>query len=260
MARYEHASIQPLLRSIGISQTVGFVIWVGRYLWIRANSQEYDSLPVRPIVDGEAHWEQVPRNADEKEAAGRWDEVDIRNSAYQSVFAGAAGHSYGHVSVYAFAIPGDSDQSSGFTRFARISWRQALDAPGARQIGNIKALMLSRPYFTRIPDQSIVIGEVGEGSAHVGATRDRAGSYMMIYLPEGRRVTVDLIKLSGVSANAWWYNPRNGTAVRIESVLSTSRQQCFTPPSSGRGNDWVLVIDDANREFTAPGLLPTAGT
>jgi hypothetical protein len=27
----------------------------------------------------------------------------------------------------------------------------------------------------------------------------------------------------------------------------------FTPPSSGPGNDWVLVLDDAARNFPAPG-------
>ena len=27
----------------------------------------------------------------------------------------------------------------------------------------------------------------------------------------------------------------------------------FTPPSSGPDNDWVLVLDDASKNFPAPG-------
>jgi hypothetical protein len=213
--------------------------------------QEYDSLPTRPVVDGEPHWEDTPRNADETEAAGRWDEVDIRNSAYQSVFAGAAGHSYGHVSIYAF-VNAKPNPGKGFFKFARAPWNEALDAPGARQIGYVKSLMLSRPYFTRIPDQSIVIGDTGEGSAHIIATRDRSGSYMMVYLPLGQPVTVDLTKLSGLKAEASWFDPRTGTSKRVEDSFSTNQLRRFVPPSSGRGNDWVLVLDDATRKFTAP--------
>jgi Putative collagen-binding domain of a collagenase len=116
--------------------------------------------------------------------------------------------------------------------------------------------MLSRPYFIRIPDQSIIIGDTGRGSAHFSDTRDRSGSYMMIYLAEGQSVTVDMIQLSGISSNAWWYDPRTGNAARIEGSFPTNHQQRFVPPSQGPGNDWVLVLDDAARNFPAPGLAP----
>lgn len=216
-------------------------------------SKEYDSLPTRPIIDSEAHWEQTPRNADEKERSGRWDDVDIRNAAYQSVFAGAAGHTYGHVSVYAFVIPGEDDASSGFIQFARIPWSKALDAPGSGQIGYLKTLMLSRPYFTRIPDQSVVVGSAGESSDRICGTRDVSGSYLMVYLPRGQSVGVDLRKLSGLRANAWWYNSRTGVSTHIDKILLANQVQQFVPPSSGHGEDWVLVVDDAREGFTAPG-------
>lgn len=218
--------------------------------------KEYASLPTRPVIDGEAHWEEVPRDVLIDKKPDRWDAVDIRNAAYQSVFAGAAGHSYGHVSVYGFVIPGEGDASSGFIKYARTHWKEALNAPGARQIGHVKSLMLSRPYFTRIPDQSVIIGDMGEGSAYISATRDRRGSYMMVYLPQGQSVTVDLLKLSGSSAVGWWFDPRTGVANRMEGELSTNQEHRFTPLSNGRGNDWILVIDDASQGFPAPGTRP----
>jgi hypothetical protein len=30
-------------------------------------------------------------------------------------------------------------------------------------------------------------------------------------------------------------------------------QMKFTAPTSGSGNDWVLIIDNAEKEFAAPG-------
>jgi hypothetical protein len=215
--------------------------------------EEYNSLPTRPVVDGEAHWEGVPRDVLIDERPGLWDEVDIRNATYQSVFAGAAGHSYGHVSLYAFVDSAKPNAGDGFFRYAQMNWKEALNAPGAKQIGHVKSLMLSRPYFTRIPDQSVIVGNTGEGSEHISATRDRAGSYMMIYLPIGQTVMVDMNKLSGSSAIGWWYDPRKGSATKIEGSLPTNRSQRFSPPSNGRGEDWVLVLDDESKGFAAPG-------
>jgi len=57
-------------------------------------AKEYDSLPTRPVIDDEPQYEGIPRNEDPNISAGRFDEVDIRNSAYHAVFSGAAGHDY----------------------------------------------------------------------------------------------------------------------------------------------------------------------
>jgi hypothetical protein len=214
--------------------------------------KEYDSQPTRPIVDGEPQYDDIPRNLDDKVASGRWDQVDVRNSAYHSVFAGAAGHDYTNANTAGFYDPAKKGAECP-KPFCVIPWKQAIDSLGAWQVGYVKALMLSRPYFTRIPDQSIIVGETGQGSAHISGTRDRTGSYMMVYLAEGQPVTVDMIKLSGSSANAWWFDPRTGKATKIEGSFPTNHEQRFWPPSIGRGNDWVLVLDDASESFPEPG-------
>jgi hypothetical protein len=213
---------------------------------------EYDALPVRPVVDGEPHYEDLnidgepARDGAEPEV---WNGDDARNAAYQAVFAGAAGHTYGNFPVVLFYDAGVEDQGLS----PRIGWREALSRPASAQMGYLKRLMLSRPYFARIPDQSVVIGDAGEGPAHIAATRDRAGSYMMIYLPQGQSVTIDLRKLSGPTANAWWFDPRIGEATRLGGSLRNDSPLTFMPPTSGPTNDWVLVIDDASRDFGPPG-------
>jgi len=54
---------------------------------------EYTSRPTRPIVDGEAQFEDFGIDNDPAgiEVKGFWTGYDVRNAAYQSVFAGGAG-------------------------------------------------------------------------------------------------------------------------------------------------------------------------
>jgi len=116
--------------------------------------------------------------------------------------------------------------------------------------------MLSRPYFTRIPDQSLIVGDSGQDESHIGATRDRSGSYAMVYLPKGQPVTVDLNKISGPRAAAWWFDPRSGAAARIAGDFASKDPMAFTPPSNGPESDWVLVVDDESQGFAAPARKP----
>jgi hypothetical protein len=112
--------------------------------------------------------------------------------------------------------------------------------------------MLSRPYLSRIPDQSLIIGETGAGSEHVQATRDAERSYAFVYVPTYKPVTIDLARLSGSNLNAWWFCPRTGVAQPICGTFSTADGAVeFTHPAGGL--DWVLVLDDASRGYKTPG-------
>jgi hypothetical protein len=117
---------------------------------------------------------------------------------------------------------------------------------------HLRALMESRPFLTRIPDQSMIVGGVEQGPRHMQATRDESGSYAMIYLPAaGQTVTVDASKLSGKRLNAWWYDPRTGKAERIKGDYPVGGKLEFTTPA--QGPDWVLVLDDAAKRYPKPG-------
>jgi hypothetical protein len=230
--------------------------WDSRYSYqpIRA---EYDSVPTRPVIDGDNAAEDSPVDFDVKQK--RYTAYDLRVRAYHSVFSGAAGVTYVNHNIGWFFYDPDREMKMLGNLGIRYRWSSQLDAPGARQIARIKSLMLSRPYFARIPDQSIIIGETGVGSAHISGTRDKTGSFMMIYLPEGQPVTVDMIKLSGATANAWWFDPRTGQATQVEGTFPTNTQQKFIPLSSGRDHDWVLVLDDAGKGYPAPGRNTSLG-
>ena len=64
--------------------------------------------------------------------------------------------------------------------------------------------------------------------------------------------------LAGKVIRAYSYDPRSGVAVRLEDYTKSetgarSPAPRYTPPSSGPGNDWVLVLEDASKNFPVPG-------
>ena len=57
-----------------------------------------------------------------------------------------------------FHKPGDKDPAYGVREY----WEDALDAPGASQMIFLMEMILSRPYFERVPAQEILAGENGK--------------------------------------------------------------------------------------------------
>src|SRR3546814_20548523 len=79
------------------------------------------------------------------------------------------GHTYGENSVMQMYVPGRDKPAYG----AELHWEEALDAPAASQMRHLKRLMLSRPYFERVPDQSLILAN-GVRYARVLATRGKS--------------------------------------------------------------------------------------
>ena len=117
---------------------------------------------------------------------------------------------------------------------------------------HLKNLMLSRPYDTRISDQKMIASVNGKTYVdYIAATRDEKGAYAMIYLPQNKEVKIDVSKVSGAKKNTWWFDPRTGKSIAGKAVRSGAQK--FTPPKEGK--DWILVIDDASKDFGAPGVV-----
>lgn len=58
-------------------------------------------------------------------------------------------------------------------------------------------------------------------------------------------------KISGSEVNVFWYNPKNGET-KEAGRFPNKGQQDFVAPSSGYGQDWVLVIDDGSKNYALP--------
>jgi len=209
-------------------------------------AKDYNLVPTKPTMDGEPIYEDHPVCFNAKEN-GISTDTDLRKSAYWGVFAGGHGHTYGCHDVWQMFSPDKNPVNN-----PRRPWYDALDMIGANQMKHLKNLMLSRPYLTRIPDQSIIVGENKSGAEYVVATRDQSGSYVMVYIPVGMVVKIDLSKLSGNTIKVSWYNTKDGSVVKGPDITKKSMQE-FTTPTLGKGNDWVLVLDGDSKKFNEPG-------
>ncbi len=201
---------------------------------------DYARIPVKPVLDGEPRYEDHPiawnwAEPDKWDKAnGYFDDLDARKAAYIALFAGACGHTYGANSVF------QCDKKGVFDGFgSRRTWRQALDLPGAFQMGHVRQLLESRAFFSRVPAQAILRGDLGEGSDTIRASRDAKGSFALVYFPASQPIEVDTSVLSG-RARAGWFDPRTGQSHAFDSVAPSGWRE-FTPPEEGI--DWVLTLD-----------------
>lgn len=203
--------------------------------------QDYDKQPIKPVLNGEPGYENRPEHQ-----RGRMTPWHLRLEAYWSVFSGAFGFTYGAHHLWQF-----DDQ-----------WQQALQYEGASQMQYLRRLIESRPMEIRIPGPTILARDTGSVKQATApcATVASDGSYALIYSPQGLPITADLGKIAGTTTAAWWYNPRAGgthdgrgrPASRPFASLPTNGTHTFTPPTSGPGNDWVLVLDRADHKFAGP--------
>ena len=213
---------------------------------------DYDRQPTKPVIDGEPIYEDHPISFNAKEN-GHSISADVRRPLYWDLFSGAFGHTYGHHSVWQMWAPGRQPVNGPL-----MPWYDAIQQPGAGQMQYGRRLIESRPFLQRIPDNSIIVpadvptAVPGAGQLRLVATRDEAGTYAMVYSPAGRafRVRMDAVKAPKVKA--WWYNPRNGKATAIGELPATETHE-FTPPDAGEYLDWILVLDDASKEYPPPG-------
>ena len=228
----------------------GHVIeFTGRYDKTR---EDHDRTPIKPVIDGEPIYEDHPVSFNAKNL-GHSIAADVRRPLYWNLFTGAFGHTYGHHSVWQMWSPGKNPINNPL-----MPWFDAIKQPGAGQMQFGRKLIESRPFLTRIPDDSLIVASSvptsvpGAGSRRFVATRDEAGSYAMIYAPVGRAFKVNMSKITGAKVKAWWFNPRDGKAKLIGEFPNTGERE-FISPDPGEDIDWVLVLDDASKKYPAPG-------
>jgi hypothetical protein len=139
-----------------------------------------------------------------------------------------------------------------------MPWSDAINQPGAAQMQHGRALIESRPFLTRIPDDTLIVTDrvptsvPGAGRYHFAATRDAEGTYAMVCAPIGRGFKVRMDAIKGAQVKAWWFNPRSGEATSYGTFANGGVRE-FTPPDPGEMLDWVLVLDDAAKKYPAPG-------
>lgn len=229
---------------------------------------EHDALlhPRKPFMEGEPPYEDIgvafwtnwniPRAKDASDtvspidhtgvlrdpsvyAGGLFTDADVRVHGYWNLLAGSFGYTYGNNAIWQMWKPG-----LPYAIPCNMDWRSAMDRPGSNDLRHMRYIFEKRPFYKLIPDQSVIFGPNPGNEKHLRAAVADDGSFIMVYHSVGQPA---LVRLDGLGdlIFGWWFDTREGTVKEIGSIENTGIRE-FTPPTSGKGNDWLLVLDDVS--------------
>jgi Protein of unknown function (DUF4038)/Putative collagen-binding domain of a collagenase len=194
----------------------------------------YNHKPARPVFMGEANYEN-------ESLQGHTTNETLLRQAYWTMTSGATGLLYGKHENWAAGISWSKEQAG-------------LDSTAVIELGYMRTVLSTLPWFDLIPDQQHKLLTAGYGdyssSGHVSdnayatAARAQDGSTAIIYMPTKRTITVDMSMFRG-PVTARWFDPTSGTYTpAADSALANRGSQQFTPGHNNSANsgDWVLVL------------------
>jgi hypothetical protein len=164
---------------------------------------------------------------------------NLRRQEYWTALSGTTGQLYG--SHYSWTLTGD--------------WKNNLDTIGVQQLSWMRQFFAARDWYDLVPDRHHQLLTQGYGHfsksdpipddtyATVASAPD--GGLALAYLPDIRKVTIDMTKFSG-PVTARWFDPTNNMLQTISgSPFPNSGNKRFTPPgaNSTGDTDWVLDLE-----------------
>jgi hypothetical protein len=190
--------------------------WNSVHLIYPMVTKDYNLEPVKPVLMAEGAYEAGSEYG--FDVTPLW----VRRQAYYSYLAGAH-HTYGHNDSWR-VLP---------------TWTEALDAPGACQMGVLKSIFLAiEEWWYLIPDQSI-FSSGGQTSGRVLnlAARHKDGKWAIIYLAGKSSFSVKMDKITAAKkVDASWIDPKTGESLPIGSFSGTGARW-FSSPA-----DWEDAI------------------
>lgn len=200
---------------------------------------------IKPHVNGEPNYEDHPNDFNPG-AKGWMDDFDTREAAYWNMLSGGAGHTYGNHNIWQMW-----DETRVPINNARTRWQFAVNQPGAYQVGFMRKFFEKRNWQKLVPDQAIIQNENPEGVEYRVAAVSSEADFLMVYIPYGQKTTINTSRIKSLRLRGWWLNPRDGKTIALGEFQNTGSKE-FIPTSIGRGSDWVLLIDDAAKNYPNP--------
>lgn len=207
----------------------------GEDCW-RYVERDYNKLPVKPVLDGEPSYEWILQGLHD-ETQPYWKEHDVRRYAYWDVFAGAAGHTYGHNAVMQFHK--DIKQKGSFG--VKHIWEEAMHHPGGIQMSHLVSLINSVDFTTGRPSQEYLLSSPGDKYDRISVFAGEG--FIFAYTYQGKPIHLLLQDYVTKELDAYWYEPTSGVKSFIQCV-NHQREVLFIPPSKedGQVKDMVLLL------------------
>lgn len=201
--------------------------------------------PKKPVLDGEPNYEEHPVMGDVDgrwtHVGGRFDDHDVRKTAYRSVLAGACGYTYGCHAVWQFYDPALRPAINKPFR----PWRDSLELSGANQVRHVKAFVRQLDAWGGIrPCQGLLSDGMGDAKGEqqmvAAALAQRSG--LVLYTPVQQNLRLPRARHGRFApAAAWWFDPRTGAWSAAEVKTGALLLECVPPTN----DDYALVIGDA---------------
>jgi hypothetical protein len=205
----------PAPKSSGIIHGEPWLDFMQSQTWKRIDliypmvSADYGRTPAKPAVMDEGAYEAGTEYGFPVVA------LLARRQAYYSYLAGGF-HTYGHNDSWRI-LP---------------TWRAALDAPGAWQVGKSRAVFESlAEWWLLTPDQSVLAsGGNTEGDVLTLAARHQQGRWVLVYSAAPGTFSVILDKLHAANAQAFWIDPRTAERKAVGTYPAHGTRSFKTPP------------------------------
>jgi len=200
---------------------------------------DYHLKPPKPTLDGEPRYERIPAGFyfSGNNPQDKFDDYDCRQAAYWSILSGACGHTYGNNNIWQMYTVNRKPVIS-----AEIPWFEAMDHPGAFQMGILKKLFTARSFEKIIPNREIILDGPLSGGGKIKAAMSNDSTFIIAYSPRGEKFSINKMNMKGNKFQEIWFDPRYGEEYKIHTS-GTKGMQTYTPPTNGRGNDWILIIE-----------------
>jgi hypothetical protein len=164
---------------------------------------------------------------------------DVRRAVYWSLLsAPVAGVTYGGHGLWSWhAKPGEEPTDHPGTGVAKV-WREALELPGAAQMGHVRKFFESLPWTELRPTPQFVGQESGktDPAKFVACAYSDKSNTFVYYFPAGARAQI-LLHIRGLMDNVTWFNPRTGAWGRPEKEMPG--RGFLEPPDE---EDWAVVV------------------
>lgn len=195
---------------------------------------DYNLKPTKPCMDAEPRYENIPIKFNAEN--GRFNASDVRKTLYWSLFSGAFGYTYGCNEIWQFYTTDVNPMVSAVT-----DWKIALNFQGSSEMIFARKLITGYDFFSRVPEQSILVTPQLDNTDKAVATR--GDGYAFVYLPHGNEIEISLEKIEDAQQiKLKWFNPQNGQITDFKNVKAKGSIK-IKPEKREKGDDWVLIME-----------------